>query len=217
MLDAHTHSFFSDGALLPEELVRRAEMVGYRALAITDHAGISNLTDVVPALVRMCDSLEGLTDAVVLPGAELTHLRPELFAKAVEIARDAGAEVVVAHGETIVEPVLKGTNRAAILAGVDILAHPGLISADDAKLAAERGVRLEISGRKGHSLTNGHVLIQARESGARLVFGSDAHQPGELVPRALAENIGRGCGMNEEEIAAMFANLEELFGMGERS
>ncbi len=211
MLDPHTHSFLSDGVLLPEELVRRAEDAGYLGLGITDHAGISNIADILPALVRLCESLVGLTAMVVLPGVELTHLRPELFGKAVEIARDAGAKIVVAHGETIVEPVLPGTNGAAILAGVDVLAHPGLISSEDSALAAERGVRLEISGRKGHSLTNGHVLAEARRSGAKLVFGSDAHLPDDLVPRAQAERIALGCGMNEEEVAAMFANLDELF------
>jgi uncharacterized phage-associated protein len=32
MIDLHTHTLFSDGELLPSELVRRAEMTGYEAL-----------------------------------------------------------------------------------------------------------------------------------------------------------------------------------------
>ena len=43
-------------------------------------------------------------------------------------ARALGAQIVLVHGETIVEPVPPGTNHQAIEAGVDILAHPGLIS-----------------------------------------------------------------------------------------
>ena len=64
---------------------------------------------------------------------------------------------MVVHGETLVEPVEEGTNHEAIMAGVDILAHPGLISEEDVRLAKERKVLLEISARKGHSLSNGHV------------------------------------------------------------
>ncbi len=42
MIDLHTHSFFSDGELIPSELIRRAEAIGYKAIAITDHVDSSN-------------------------------------------------------------------------------------------------------------------------------------------------------------------------------
>ena len=73
------------------------------------------------------------------------------------IAKDMKIPLIVLHGETVVEPLEKGTNRAAIESGIDILAHPGLISEEDVKLAAKLNVNLEITTRKGHSLTNGHV------------------------------------------------------------
>jgi predicted metal-dependent phosphoesterase TrpH len=34
MIDLHTHSFLSDGELLPSELVRRAKVKGYRIIGI---------------------------------------------------------------------------------------------------------------------------------------------------------------------------------------
>ena len=40
MIDLHTHSFFSDGVLSPSELIRRAVVKGYKAIAITDHDSI---------------------------------------------------------------------------------------------------------------------------------------------------------------------------------
>ena len=43
MIDLHTHSLFSDGALVPSEHVRRVEVLGYEAIAITDHADDSNI------------------------------------------------------------------------------------------------------------------------------------------------------------------------------
>ncbi len=48
MIDLHTHSLFSDGVLVPSELVRRAVMKGYEVIAITDHADASNLDFTIP-------------------------------------------------------------------------------------------------------------------------------------------------------------------------
>ena len=42
-IDLHTHSIFSDGELLPSELARRADVLGHKALAITDHVDASNI------------------------------------------------------------------------------------------------------------------------------------------------------------------------------
>jgi putative hydrolase len=211
MIDLHTHSLLSDGELLPEELVRRCEVRGYRMLAISDHVGISTIETVVPQLVRMCRSLRGKGAIEVLPGAEVTHVRPDLIRRAVSLARKSGAAIVVGHGETIAEPVAAGTNRALIEAGVDILAHPGLIDKADAALAARRGVALEISGRKGHSFTNGHVLKVARLTGAKLVFDSDGHADADLPDRRKAECIAFGAGMTAGEVDQLFINAEGIF------
>ena len=70
------------------------------------------------------------------------------------------------HGESPVEPVIEGTNRAGIEAGADILAHPGNITEEDARLAAEKGVYLEITARAGHSETNQHVICNGPENGS---------------------------------------------------
>jgi histidinol phosphatase-like PHP family hydrolase len=43
MIDLHTHTLFSDGELVPAELARRADRLGYRWLAITDHVDSSTL------------------------------------------------------------------------------------------------------------------------------------------------------------------------------
>jgi histidinol phosphatase-like PHP family hydrolase len=106
--------------------------------------------------------------------------------------------------------VIVGTNRAAIEAGCDILAHPGLLTEADAKLAAQKGVLLEISGRKGHSLTNGHVAQMARRTGARVIFGSDSHAPEDLRPQADAERVLAGAGLAGHEVAAALKNAEDL-------
>jgi putative hydrolase len=210
MIDLHMHSLFSDGELLPAEIVRRLEDMGYSYIAITDHVDSSNLDFVIPRLAAVAADLNKSQAVTVIPGVEITHVPPTLIGSTVTKARELGARIVVVHGETIVEPVAKGTNREAILSGVDILAHPGLISEDDCKLAAERGVYLEISARRGHSLTNGHVARLARDCGAKLVLNSDAHSPNDFMTRQLASMIAQGTGLGKNAFEEMLGNSREL-------
>jgi len=212
MFDLHTHSLLSDGKLVPAELARRCQVRGYRGLVISDHCDPSNLEFVVMTLARFCEAVAGAYGEMqILPGCEITHVPPVLIAGLVEKARDVGAEVVLVHGETLVEPVAPGTNRAAIEAGCDVLAHPGLIASEDARLAAERGVMLEINGRKGHSLTNGHVARLARQHGAGLTFGSDGHSPGDYPTREEAKQVARAAGLTDDQVAQMLQNNARFF------
>ncbi|GAB4387316.1 MAG: histidinol phosphate phosphatase domain-containing protein [Thermodesulfovibrionales bacterium] len=204
MIDLHTHTIWSDGELVPFELVRRAAAAGYRAIALTDHVDASNIGTVVPAVARAVQMLRPHVSLDVLCGAEITHAPPALIPELVREARELGAEIVVVHGETIAEPVEPGTNRAAIEAGADILSHPGLISAEDAILAEERGVALEITSRKGHSLTNGHVAREALKFGAPLVINTDSHGPSDLITTEAAVRILLGAGVEEGRIDSVF-------------
>jgi histidinol phosphatase-like PHP family hydrolase len=210
MIDLHTHTLFSDGELIPFELARRAAVAGYRALAITDHGDFSNMDLIIPRLVRVAKDMGAAWGLSVIPGIELTHIPPGSIAEATVEARSLGAQLVVCHGETIVEPVASGTNRAAIEAGVDILAHPGLMTAEEAALAAESGVCLEITTRKGHSLTNGHVALLALAAGAKMVVNNDAHAPGDLVSLDMARRIALGAGLSEAQFEQCRKNSEDL-------
>lgn len=210
MVDLHTHSIFSDGELIPAELVRRAESSGYRAIAITDHMDSSNMDFIIPRIVRIAEELNRVQPVRVIPGAELTHVPPELIPEKIEYARKLGAKIVVVHGETLVEPVKEGTNRAAIDGGADIIAHPGLISEEEVRLAAEKGISLEITARKGHSLSNGHVARLAVKYNAPLVINTDAHSPDNLITRTFAEKILLASGLDKEIIKDVFLNAEKL-------
>jgi histidinol phosphatase-like PHP family hydrolase len=198
MIDLHTHSIFSDGELLPSELVRRAVVKGYTAIAITDHVDFSNIEHVLKC-IQKTKYIEDVWDIQVLSGVEITHVPPQKISKLVDLARKLGAEIVVVHGETLVEPVITGTNRAAIEAQADILAHPGLISKEDVELAAELGVCLEITARCGHNRANGHVAKIATEVGADLVVGTDSHSPDDLITDEDALKIAMGAGLNDKQ------------------
>lgn len=199
MIDLHTHTVFSDGDLIPAELARRAKVAGYRAIAITDHADASSLELYLPGLRAMAREYSIYMDIAIVVGVELTHIPPALMAQEVQRARDLGAEIVVVHGETIVEPVEQGTNLAAIEARADILAHPGLITEEEVRLAAENGVLLEITTRNGHGYTNGHVVSLGRKFGAKLVVNNDAHTPRDLVGAEMRRRIAFGAGFTLDE------------------
>jgi len=193
--DFHTHSLLSDGELLPAELIRRMAVLGYDIIGITDHADLSNIADVVSAIVRMKGSAERY-HVRLLAGVELTHIPPEEIAFCAALARKEGADLIVVHGESPVEPVAPGTNYAACsCTDVDILAHPGMITADEAAIAEKNGVCLEITARGGHNRTNGHVARIAQEMGCRLLVNSDAHGPGDLMTARDRDLVVRGTGL----------------------
>lgn len=210
MIDFHTHTFFTDGVLSPSELVRRAKVKGYEGLAITDHVDFSNIDFIVPRIVRAAEKLTALTGIPIIPGMELTHVPLEGFRELIAYARKEGARVILVHGETIVEPVIPGTNLEALNNDIDILAHPGLITLKEAKLAAARGIYLEVTTRGGHSYTNGHVVKMARQAKAKLLLNNDAHEPDDLVMPDMAERIMRGAGLGPDEIRTMVRDAKAL-------
>ncbi len=203
MIDLHTHTIFSDGALIPSELVRRAEYLGLKGIGITDHGDLSNIEFIIPRIVVIAEELNKILDIKVVPGIEITHVPPEHIHKTVQKARLLGARLILVHGETIVEPVAPGTNSAALDADIDVLAHPGLITEKEVLKAKEKGICLEISGRKGHSFTNGHVAGMALKLGAKLIINSDAHDPGDLIDINLAKKIVTGSGLTEDDFETM--------------
>ncbi|HHN46432.1 MAG TPA: histidinol phosphate phosphatase domain-containing protein [Planctomycetes bacterium] len=212
MIDFHMHSFASDGCLCPAEIFRRAEVAGIDAVGIADHADFSNAVRLISENIQAAVRERALDEGIAaFAGIELTHVRPAHIGHLVKTARHAGAEFVIVHGETPVEPVVPGTNRAAVEAACDILAHPGLITLEDARRAAEKGVLLEISGKAGHSLANGHVADMAKKAGAKLIFGSDSHEPGHMHGREDAEKVLRAAGLDDADVSLAFANALELY------
>jgi len=212
LIDLHTHTSFSDGALIPSELVRRLEVMGYRAVSITDHADSSNLDFIIPRIIKVSEELNRAQAVKVIPGVELTHIPPSMIESMITEARELGAALVVVHGESPVEPVADGTNQAALEADADILAHPGLITAKQGALAAKRGVYLEISGRSGHCFANGHVARIAAETGARLVVNSDAHDPDDLMTESFATRVVEGAGLPKDSLKKLLSNAMTLLG-----
>lgn len=196
--DLHTHTVYSDGELIPAELVRRAMVLGHDVIAITDHVDMTNVEFVASNVAKAVELVEDYIK--VIPGVEITHVPPSKIDKVARMARKHGAEWVVVHGETVTEPVAPGTNRAsAENPEIDVLAHPGFITVEEAQIASDNGVILEVTGRMGHNITNGHVVNVARQVGASMVVDSDTHAPENLMTDEAALTVALGAGMTAEE------------------
>jgi histidinol phosphatase-like PHP family hydrolase len=205
MYDLHTHSLHSDGELLPIELIRRAAVLGYTSIGITDHVDASNISDVISAVAKVREEAK-LFGVDLICGVEITHVPPQEIHLLARRAKEEGAEVVIVHGESPVEPVAKGTNHAACTCNdVDVLAHPGFITLEEARLAKEHNVALEITARAGHNRTNGYVLMTAKKAGCTILVNSDAHSPSDLMDSEARTIVARGAGLSPDEAAEVLS------------
>ena len=213
MYDMHTHTILSDGEMLPIELIRRMSVIGYTTVAITDHADPSNTEDILAALAKLRESAQ-IYGVRLLCGVELTHVPPPLIAGLAKSAKELGADIVIVHGETTVEPVAPGTNHAACgCKYVNVLAHPGLITIKDARLAAKNGIALEITSRGGHNRTNGHVAQIALVAGCQLVVDSDAHAPHDILTEQAKFIVAKGAGLTDARCREVISlNIDQLLG-----
>jgi histidinol phosphatase-like PHP family hydrolase len=210
MYDLHTHTLLSDGVLLASELAVRYMAAGYKAIAICDHADYSNIENITDSILNFTRNWPADCPIKVLPGIELTHLPLEQFQPLAKYARSKGIKIIVAHGQTPAEPVIQGTNRAALEADIDILAHPGLITDSDVRLAKEKGVFLEITARKGHRDTNNHVAKLALELGARMIIDTDCHSPEDILTNEQLNEVAFKAGISLEQTENIFLDVERF-------
>ena len=168
---------------------------------MADHVGLGTCEATLKQVVAECELVSRHWPILAVPAVELTHVPAGAIAQVARQAKQWGAALVVVHGETIVEPVEPGTNLAALRShDVDVLAHPGLLTLEEAELAAANGVFLELSARKGHSLTNGHVWRVGSQAGAQFLLNSDAHEPDDLLSAEFARHVALGAGLPEAEV-----------------
>jgi len=211
MIDLHCHSLLSDGVLLPSEVAARYLAFGYKTIAITDHVDYSNIDIVADAILRFTRHWPKDGIITVLPGVELTHLPLSQFKPLAKYARKKGLKVIIGHGETVTEPVVKATNRACLEADIDILAHPGLISKEDVEFAKKRGIFLEITTRRGHRDTNSHVAELAIKAGAKLILNNDSHMPEDILPPKELRDFGLKVGLSESGIDCIYNEVTSHF------
>ncbi len=209
LTDFHSHTYLSDGVLVPAEHLRRLVVQGLDAVAITDHVDSSTIDFVLDSLDKIrFDFEEYIT---FLPGVEITHVPPSQIPILARKAKQKNFLVVV-HGETIMEPVMPGTNEAAVkCSDVDILAHPGMLTFKEAKWAKDNEVFLEITTRGAHGLTNGLVADMAMKAGSKMVVNTDSHSPRDFLTHDLREKTALGARIPRNMFEEIFVdNPEEI-------
>ncbi|MBN1299180.1 MAG: histidinol phosphate phosphatase domain-containing protein [Actinobacteria bacterium] len=210
--DFHTHTFLSDGINSPIELIRCAYSYGYACVALTDHVSYSNIDMIIESVKKDCQLAQKYWDINAIPGVELTNIPAKSINDMAMYAKEKGAILVSVHGETMVEPVEKGTNLEALSSRyVDMLAHPGLLTDEEVLLAVKNGIYLELTRRQGHSLSNGHVAKKAMEAGAGLLINSDAHSHLDLYKEGIQLNVAMGAGLTEKQAEYIFKNNNKAF------
>lgn len=213
MIDLHIHICASSApqsfGLPAGEALRFAVLNGYRGAGLILRSG--ELTP--PLLAPLIEDINNLSlhaNIEAILGIELVHIPPALLPLAVNNARQAGAGLVLVHGESLMECVEEGTNFAAIEAGADILAHPGLIDEQAAAYAAERGVALELSCAPRHAFANSHIINMAERFGCTLVPGSSAVTQREILPPTLRDRLYQGAGLTREGAIRIQQNAGKL-------
>ena len=217
MIDYHI-VITAAGPLFPAQAIRLARSSGLRAAGLILRTDTSLLGPQLAAMSAAVRKFSIYADIEAFLGVELVQVPPALLPEAVAEARALGASLVLGHGEGIpdspVEAVEAGSNFAAIAAGVDILAQPGLITAQDAEYAAQKGVLLELTLAWRHCLANGHVAAMARRFGCGLVPGSAAASPRDFLSPEAAKTLRRaaalGAGLDNAGIADMEACSHRL-------
>jgi histidinol phosphatase-like PHP family hydrolase len=207
MYDLHCHSLLSDGVLLPSEIAVRYMALGFKTIAITDHCDYSNIKPNIAAILEFAGHWPKNSKIRVLPGIELTHLPLEQFSPLAKYSRSLGIKIIVAHGQTLAEPVIKGTNYAALEADIDILAHPGLITDKEVKLAKKNNVFLEVTCRQGHKITNAHVVEKALKSGAKLILNTDSHTAEDIIAAQEIIEVAKNSGLNSSRIDKIYQDV----------
>jgi len=216
--DLHTHTIFSDGESTVEEMIKKAKMLN-SAIAITDHF-ISDEFFINKILYPEISSIEKFVERKkkymkifdeLIFGIEITRVRPE---KIYEIAKNAKKHnlIVLVHGETYADIVPEGTNISAVNCEyVDILAHPGHLSEEEAIKAKENKIFIEISARKTHSSENKEIAKICKKFNLEIVINTDAHSTDELIDYEKAKEIGLNAGLSEEDVYRANENAKKIF------
>ncbi len=220
--DLHVHSEASDGTASLEELRESAERLGYRYLAVTDHAanlrvagGLDRdrLVSQIEAIRKMNEA--GDSTVTLLAGTELNIDNDGGLDYEEDILAMLDVVVVSVHGgfkqdrERITHRIVAAMHDPH----VKIVAHPtgrliGQRPPYDLDLRAvmrearETGTALELNAFPDRLDLNDENLMEAREHGVRIAIGTDAHRLEHLafmsygVATARRGWLGRGDVLN---------------------
>jgi len=199
--DLHTHSTWSDGKATIEEMAERASELGYEYIALSDHSPSERVARGLDRarLEKKIEEIEALRKKRkepfphILIGSEVDILGDGKLDYPDEILARLDVVVAAIHS-SFKQDKDRITGRlldAIAHPSVDVIAHPTsrLIGAREAlemdferviAAAAKAGVALEINGSMYRLDLNDVMARAARDAGALLAIGSDAHSTAQL-------------------------------------
>lgn len=197
--DLHMHSVFSDGASSMITMARAAADRGFDYIAITDHASPMGMVkglkpgNVAEYLRLIGEARRAVPGLRILAGTEVDILEDGALYLPDEVLAKLDWVIAAVHGsfglprERMTERLLRAVRHPLICA----LAHPTArhlgkrppIAFDEDRVfaaAAEHRVALELNASIFRLDLNDVLCKKAKESGATIVVGSDAHHPREF-------------------------------------
>ncbi|HUX67508.1 MAG TPA: DNA polymerase/3'-5' exonuclease PolX [Terriglobales bacterium] len=200
--DLHAHTTYSDGRADCAAMAAAAAQLGYQYLALTDHSPGQRIAHGLDAVrlrqkrkeIAALQAHRGETPPRLLLGAEVDILADGRLDYPDQVL--AGIDVVIAAvHDHFLQPAPQMTERLlAAIANphVQVLAHPTarLIGSRPpvafdfdrvARAAQAAGVALELDGSPWRLDLNDVLARRARELGATLAIGSDAHSTAQLA------------------------------------
>lgn len=196
--------------MAPAEAVRMAKLAGLRAVTFTERVDAATMHPVLNQLAPVARSLSLYAGIDVIAGCELAYMPSALLPDAIAEARAAGAQFVAVLGQYLSGHVEEGTNLAAIEGGCDLLSSPGLITEEEAVLAAEKNCMLDVTAYSPHALANGHVVRMSRATGARIAVTGGVHEAIAFISADLRRAVGIGAGMTADEYATSRSHINAL-------
>lgn len=230
--EVHAHTSWSDGADSVEEIAAAARAMGYEYVCITDHSQSLKVARGVPAAdlrghIRQVRLLSDRMGIAVLIGTECDISADGTLDYPDDLLADLDLVIASMHTRFRMsrEAMTSRIVRAMESEHVDILGHPTgrLLGARDpyevdveavVDAAVRTGTALEINAAPERLDLKDTDVRLARERGARLAIGTDAHSCAQLRYMPLGVGTARRGWVEAREVinTLPLASLREVLG-----
>lgn len=216
--DFQTQTTWSDGSHAIAEMAKKAQQLGWKYMAVTDHVGAIGVAHPLDRKMilqqsKEIDKLNKTSPVRILKGAEIDILKDGSLAMDKKTLQELDIVLASVHSAFKMSEAEMTKRIIHTLENypVTILAHPTgrRISYREpyavniekvAEVAKERGIFLEINGQPERIDLNDINIRTAKEVGCQFSLGSDAHSVPDLEFMKFAVITARRGGLTKEKI-----------------
>jgi len=213
--DLHIHSRYSDGANSVREIAEFAKELGYEYIAITEHSKSAKYAGGIDerkleAQMAEIDRAQGEVGIRIFKGIELEILKDGSLDFDDDILENLDIVIGAVHlflKQDMTGPIL----RACSNPNVDVIAHPTgrLISRREGykvdmnkviEHAASTNTALEINAYYDRLDLSDVNAKRAKESGVKILLGSDAHNLGMMGAMRFGVGVARRAWLSKDDV-----------------